>query len=640
MAFAALTIDINAKLANLEQGLQRTEQQLSGFASRASAIGAGISAAFGAIAGVAAFDAVLGKLRGTVDQMGALDDAAQRTGASVESLSSLLNTLAPTGVTLETITDAAGKLARAMNGADDETKGAGEAFKVLGVSTRDASGNLRAVDDVLVDVAKALARYEDGTNKTAIAQTIFGKTGAALLPMLRDLAEFQRVGASVTTEQAKAAADLADAWGALRVAGDRVVQETLGPVIVKLAELAKTFGEARKAGLGFFDSLQSAAGVDSLLPRAIEAQKKAIDDLRKSREAEARLRGRNAGLQDDGALAAIDADIARRQKVLDVLQGRANVLDRSRLQGEAGGDPELARLLRGQTLGLGQAPALTGGGAAAGAGKGIKEARDAYADLDALVRQADIDDTLKREAEAAKQLSQQLERAADAALRRLSETDRAEQDADKALQSEIDRVLDLTDATRALYRERDRLADLEAGGLSPEAANARRAQLNSQIDGILQGDIPRAASEASDAARQLGLTFTSAFEDAIVGGRKFSDVLKGLQSDILRLVVRNAVTEPLANLLSGGISSLFGGARASGGPVSAGMAYLVGERGPELIVPRSAGTVVPAGGFGGVTIINHIDSRADRSAIAADIQRSQLASLAMLQDMRARGKAN
>ena len=39
----------------------------------------------------------------------------------------------------------------------------------------------------------------------------------------------------------------------------------------------------------------------------------------------------------------------------------------------------------------------------------------------------------------------------------------------------------------------------------------------------------------------------------------------------------------------------FRGHRASGGPVSAGQAYLVGERGPELFVPRSGGGIVPNG---------------------------------------------
>jgi len=43
----------------------------------------------------------------------------------------------------------------------------------------------------------------------------------------------------------------------------------------------------------------------------------------------------------------------------------------------------------------------------------------------------------------------------------------------------------------------------------------------------------------------------------------------------------------------------FGGARASGGPVSGGSAYLVGEQGPELFVPGSSGSIVPNGSLGG-----------------------------------------
>lgn len=49
----------------------------------------------------------------------------------------------------------------------------------------------------------------------------------------------------------------------------------------------------------------------------------------------------------------------------------------------------------------------------------------------------------------------------------------------------------------------------------------------------------------------------------------------------------------------GALGSLFGGARAEGGPVSPDKAYLVGERGPEVIVPRGPGFVVPNHALGG-----------------------------------------
>lgn len=51
--------------------------------------------------------------------------------------------------------------------------------------------------------------------------------------------------------------------------------------------------------------------------------------------------------------------------------------------------------------------------------------------------------------------------------------------------------------------------------------------------------------------------------------------------------------------VGGFISALFGGARASGGPVESGKAYLVGENGPEPFIPSTSGTIIPNDAFGG-----------------------------------------
>lgn len=111
--------------------------------------------------------------------------------------------------------------------------------------------------------------------------------------------------------------------------------------------------------------------------------------------------------------------------------------------------------------------------------------------------------------------------------------------------------------------------------------------------------VDEAAERTKDAAKELGMTFSSAFEDAIVEGKKLSEVFKGLEQDILRIITRNLVTEPLAKALTGAMGgsgffgSIFGGAKAGGGDVIAGRSYLVGEQGPERFVPRSAGTIIP-----------------------------------------------
>jgi hypothetical protein len=56
--------------------------------------------------------------------------------------------------------------------------------------------------------------------------------------------------------------------------------------------------------------------------------------------------------------------------------------------------------------------------------------------------------------------------------------------------------------------------------------------------------------------------------------------------------------------LGGIIGGIFGGARALGGPVMAGNAYLVGERGPELFMPQTSGNVVANNKLGGGTSIS------------------------------------
>jgi phage-related minor tail protein len=125
--------------------------------------------------------------------------------------------------------------------------------------------------------------------------------------------------------------------------------------------------------------------------------------------------------------------------------------------------------------------------------------------------------------------------------------------------------------------------------------------------------------KAKDLAHELGLTFTSAFEDAVIAGKKFSDVLKSLAQDIAKIILRKTITEPLGKFISTSIEGIF---KADGGPVSGGSPYIVGERGPELFVPNVSGGIVPndalAGVGGGVTINQVIHFSANTPAASRD----------------------
>jgi hypothetical protein len=77
------------------------------------------------------------------------------------------------------------------------------------------------------------------------------------------------------------------------------------------------------------------------------------------------------------------------------------------------------------------------------------------------------------------------------------------------------------------------------------------------------------------------------------------NAVKALASALANSVVGKAVSG-----IASGIGSVFGGGRAQGGSVTGGTPYLVGERGAELFVPQSSGSIVPNSSLGGGTTIN------------------------------------
>lgn len=117
----------------------------------------------------------------------------------------------------------------------------------------------------------------------------------------------------------------------------------------------------------------------------------------------------------------------------------------------------------------------------------------------------------------------------------------------------------------------------------------------------------RAAGE--EAARAVEAAFGRAGEGVVrslsraaADGRVTLDELaRAALAAVSALARTDAGRRGLASAAEGALG-VFRGARADGGPVTAGGAYLVGERGPEVFRPASAGTVEPAGVPAAVTM--------------------------------------
>lgn len=163
--------------------------------------------------------------------------------------------------------------------------------------------------------------------------------------------------------------------------------------------------------------------------------------------------------------------------------------------------------------------------------------------------------------------------------------------------------------------------------------------------------------------KQVMDTVTSSLETGLMsmvdGTKSVKDAFKSMAADILKELYRVLVVQRLVGSIAGAFNfasgpstgSLglpFGGANASGGSMVPGKSYLVGENGPELVIPRHSGTVVNAnqtanaGNSGGVTVQNNItvtgsDAAMVRAEVAKMIPQITNATKTAVIDARLRG---
>ena len=114
-------------------------------------------------------------------------------------------------------------------------------------------------------------------------------------------------------------------------------------------------------------------------------------------------------------------------------------------------------------------------------------------------------------------------------------------------------------------------------------------------------------------ATDIGQSFENAFMSVVKGTMSAKDAFRSMAVDIIAELYRVFVVKKITGFVTdvaglflgsgpGSSASIIG--KATGGPVSARRPYMVGERGPELMIPAGSGTIVPNNklGGGGVTV--------------------------------------
>ena len=132
------------------------------------------------------------------------------------------------------------------------------------------------------------------------------------------------------------------------------------------------------------------------------------------------------------------------------------------------------------------------------------------------------------------------------------------------------------------------------------------ADLRGSLEGGLGAGVERAGSLIESTLVRAIRMGKLGFEDlkrvalSVLAEIASASIKAGLDSILGGLGKQGGGNGGLLNAGAQILGSLLGGSpgRATGGPVSPGRPYLVGERGPELFVPTASGTVATGGGGG------------------------------------------
>lgn len=660
-------------------------------------LGAGIGAAVGGVLAVT-------NAKGVIDMLDSLDEMSEKTGISVEKLSELRYAGEVSGTTFESLGAGLSKLSKLMVEAAGGGKEAAEVFKTIGVAVKNNDGSLRKQEEVLGDLADKFAGYEDGAGKAALAQKIFGKSGAEMIPLLNqgrkgiaDLGtEADKLGAIYGADLAKQSAAFNDNLKRLELASQAASAQIGGPLIDSLVRMTNQLIEAKKQGsllnavlVTIGGGVARTLGVDEIG----KAQTKAKDATAEMGRLQNIMTGLEIQLQRDPTnevatrrmatvRGQLDAARQRAAAASEELKALANIADPPKKPEEKKPDDK-------------KTPPPTVPSSGGGGAKAKDPEADAKRYLENLQKQIEkatelsnvemalleikriqADGGKVNEAEKQRILiaaaTLDIEKERDANKKKSDSEDEERQRRFMADQDEARRVIEATYTPLESYNQALALLDaLKAQGLLTSEQYSRAIAR----EATAYGEAKAAADETSKHVDQFAQRGAQNIQDSLGQGLydtlsgNFDEIGKNFGNMIKRMAAEAAAAQLsralFGDLVQGGsgsgifgtalkgfgtalgfggssgytpaqqagldglVTGIISGKREKGGPVSAGATYLVGEKGEELFTPSTSGTIIPnhelGVGGGGVTVSYapsfHVDSRTDRGAAIADMQK-------------------
>lgn len=552
----AIRVNLGMNSAEFTKGMKHANRNMEKFGRKMAAAGKAIGVSLGAVGAAAAV--AFTKISSHADKM---TKSAQKIGVPVDELSALTHAAELSGVSFAKLETGVGQFSRTISDKLDGMSSEGvRAFDKLGISFTDNLGQMKSTAFLLEDVADRFQSMPDGAQKTALAMQLFGKAGRDLIPMLNQgsiglaemTAEAAKLGLVISQDTGQKAERFNDNITRMQGVLRGVAQAIFANVLPTMVALSDNFVSAATQG-GLFD------GVIAGLTRAFN----------------------------------VFVNVTRLLiKNLDVLYTvfKTFVLAKIGLAviSITGTFFKLAQAIRTAGLTMGafiavQKMGLKGILAVAGAIAVATGHYDQLADsVEKLWRLGEnlVPDSLKTSVASlfADISSEEADVASDLKVMM------------KATNEAAASFTPLTLASRKLSKSLG-----GDSGLSGAAQNSRKALRT----------VSKAAVDVRDKISPLAQTMKSAFgswiDSAVEGTFSLRSALAELAKDFAKVALKSALFGQSGfgsgggsgGLVSSLISSIFGGFRADGGPVSANKAYVVGERGPELIVPKFSGSVIP-----------------------------------------------
>jgi len=151
----------------------------------------------------------------------------------------------------------------------------------------------------------------------------------------------------------------------------------------------------------------------------------------------------------------------------------------------------------------------------------------------------------------------------------------------------------------------------------------RASQLKKEIE--LTKELTQAEKDRQTVLKSIEGSLEQGFMSMVDGTKSVKSAFKSMAAEIIKELYRVLVVQRIVGAISGAIGGFFGGSApttsprpmprpvgaAVGGSMMPGKSYLVGENGPELVIPRHSGTVVNANqtanaaGGNGTTVVNN-----------------------------------